>query len=117
MIGTVYNASIISEFSKIEIGEIREGTSITDFNSTYWFYNWSGDFKKFDMQAEYSKVNMFKPNKSIGSPNNYRLLPLGTIRYTILETVLLLKFNPIEIMKKPRCLAWATKPFLQIKYT
>ncbi len=77
LIGTVYNASIISEFSKLEIGEIRGGASVTDFNSTYWFYNWSGDFKKFEMQAEYSKVHLFQPNKSIGSPNNYMLTTFG----------------------------------------
>lgn len=53
--------NINSEFSKIEIGEIGEATKITDFNSEYWFYNWTNDFKRFNLYAEYSKVHLFYP--------------------------------------------------------
>ncbi len=61
LIGSVQNAKIGSEFSKIEIGEIAKGTSITDFKSEYWFYNFSNDFKRFDLYSEYSKVHFFYP--------------------------------------------------------
>jgi len=62
LIGSIYNAQITSEFSKIEIGEIAKGVSITDFNSEYWFYNWTPNFNRFNMYSEYSKINLFYPD-------------------------------------------------------
>ena len=61
LIGSVRDVKITSEFSKFEIGEIQEKTIITDFNSEYWFYNWSKDFKRFDLLSEYSKIHFFYP--------------------------------------------------------
>jgi len=60
-IGSVQNTKIKSEFSKVEIGEIDKNTTITDFNSEYWFYNWSTDFERFYLYSEYSKIHFFYP--------------------------------------------------------
>ncbi|MFT4611623.1 MAG: hypothetical protein ACJA1H_002079 [Glaciecola sp.] len=61
LIGSLQNVKITSEFSKIQIGELKEKVSITDFNSEYFFYNWSTDFKRFDLFSEYSKIHLFYP--------------------------------------------------------
>ncbi|MGJ8550845.1 hypothetical protein [Winogradskyella wichelsiae] len=71
-IGSVQNTKITSEFSKVEIGEIRKNTTITDFNSEYYFYNWAKDFKRFNLYSEYSKIHFFYPDldfsfKAIGN--------------------------------------------------
>ena len=60
-IGSTDKVKIDSEFSRIEIGEIGTNTIITDFNSEYWFYNWSESFDRFNLYSEYSKVNLFYP--------------------------------------------------------
>lgn len=60
-IGKMQQVKIDSEFSKIEIGEIAKNTIITDFNSEYWFYNWSKDFERFNLYSEYSKIHFFYP--------------------------------------------------------
>jgi|GEM_PF-3144228 len=61
LIGSLQNVNIASEFSKIQIGELKEKVSITDFNSEYFFYNWDPDFKRFDLFSEYSKIHLFYP--------------------------------------------------------
>jgi hypothetical protein len=61
LIGSLQNAKITSEFSKIQIGELKEKVSITDFNSEYFFYNWDPNFKRFDLFSEYSKIHLFYP--------------------------------------------------------
>ncbi len=61
LIGSLQNVKITSEFSKIQIGELKEKVSITDFNSEYFFYNWNSDFKRFDLFSEYSKIHLFYP--------------------------------------------------------
>ena len=61
LIGSLQNVKINSEFSKIQIGELKEKVSITDFNSEYFFYNWNTDFKRFDLLSEYSKIHLFYP--------------------------------------------------------
>lgn len=61
LIGNVESVTLNSEFSKIEIGEIGKQTKIKDFNSEYWFYNWSQDFQSFDLNSEYSKIHLFYP--------------------------------------------------------
>ena len=50
-----------SEFSKIEIGEIKSNVEITDFTSKFIIHNFSSSFKSFNMNTEYSEVNMFLP--------------------------------------------------------
>ncbi|MEM5566996.1 hypothetical protein WNY78_17885 [Psychroserpens sp. AS72] len=61
LIGSLQDVKITSEFSKIQIGELKEKVSITDFNSEYFFYNWNTDFKRFDLFSEYSKIHLFYP--------------------------------------------------------
>lgn len=61
LIGSINGTRIHSEFSKFEIGEIQGGNIITDFNSEFWFYNWTQNFKRFNMYSEYSKINLFYP--------------------------------------------------------
>ncbi|WP_040282679.1 hypothetical protein [Psychroserpens damuponensis] len=61
LIGSLQNVKITSEFSKIQIGELKEKVSITDFNSEYFFYNWDSNFKRFDLFSEYSKIHLFYP--------------------------------------------------------
>lgn len=60
-IGRIENVRVKSEFSKIEIGEINKGNTITDFNSEYWFYNWSENLERFNLYSEYSKIHFFYP--------------------------------------------------------
>jgi hypothetical protein len=64
LIGSLQNVKITSEFSKIQIGELKEKVSITDFNSEYFFYNWNTNFKRFDLFSEYSKIHLFYPENT-----------------------------------------------------
>ncbi|MEM6514905.1 MAG: hypothetical protein AAF688_01890 [Bacteroidota bacterium] len=61
LVGSIENAKITSEFSKMEVGEIGENVTINDFNSEYWFYNWQKTFERFDLFSEYSKIHFFYP--------------------------------------------------------
>lgn len=70
-IGSLQSVKINSEFSKIEVGEIQKQTIITDFNSEYFFYNWSNNFERFNLYSEYSKIHFFYPTQ------NYSLRVVG----------------------------------------
>ncbi|WP_047547928.1 hypothetical protein [Psychroserpens sp. Hel_I_66] len=72
LIGSLQDVKLISEFSKLELGQINQNVSITDFNSTYFFYNWDSDFKRFDLFSEYSKIHLFYPKD-----NDYSLKVVG----------------------------------------
>ena len=61
LIAGIENATITTEFSKIEFGEIRSKVTLNDFNGDLWFHNFSSDFKRFNLNAEYSKINLFYP--------------------------------------------------------
>lgn len=61
LIGGIKNATINASFSKVEIGEIQENITITDFNSEYYFYNFSDDFKKFKLIGEYTNFHFYHP--------------------------------------------------------
>lgn len=61
LIGSISDVIINSELSKIQIGEIDKNNFITDFNSEYWFYNWSTNFERFDLFSQYSKIHYFYP--------------------------------------------------------
>jgi len=76
-IGSINDIKIISEFSKIEIGEIQEKVAVTDFNSTYWFYNWSENFRRFDLFSEYSKIHYFFPK----SDYSFKAFGNNTVNY------------------------------------
>lgn len=60
-IGSLKNTNISSEFSEIELGEIHQNVTITDFNGEYYFYNWAKDFERFNLYSEYSKIHFFYP--------------------------------------------------------
>lgn len=60
LIGEMENVNIKSNFSKLEIGEIGKSVSVTDFNSEFWFYNFSDNlFKKFYQNSDYSKIHFY----------------------------------------------------------
>jgi hypothetical protein len=77
LIGSIDNISINSELSKLEIGEIESDITITDFNSEYWLYNWSANFKRFDLYSQYSTIHYFYPE------SDYSLKVVGnnTVNY------------------------------------
>lgn len=77
ILGSVEHAIITSEFSNIEVGVIGKDNRIKDFNSTYWFYNFTEDFERFNVFAEYSKLNLFYPE------TDYELSAIGhnTVHY------------------------------------
>lgn len=60
-IGALSKSLLNAEFTKLEIGQIGSGNEIIDFNSKFWFYNFSKDFENFNMNTEYSEINMFYP--------------------------------------------------------
>ncbi|WP_296382032.1 hypothetical protein [Winogradskyella sp.] len=66
LIGQLKNTEIHSEFTKVEIGEIGLGNKIIDFNSEYFFYNWTEGFQRFDLFSEYSKIHFFYPDLNHG---------------------------------------------------
>jgi len=98
LIGSIYNTKITSEFSKIEIGEIQLNSRITDFKSEYWFYNWSADFKRFDLFSEYSKIHYFYPEAdySLKVVGNNTVTYLGKTKVTMQPTKKDEKFNMME---------------------
>ena len=61
IIGALENTQVTSEFTKFEIGEIGNGNKIIDFNSKYYLYNFRNDFGNFNMNTEYSDINLFYP--------------------------------------------------------
>lgn len=61
LIGEISNIDLNSETSKIEIGEVQKNVKIKDFNSELFLYNFSDNFKKFDLISEYTKVHFFHP--------------------------------------------------------
>lgn len=67
LIGEMSNIDLNSETSKIEIGEIQQGVTIKDFNSSYYFQNYSDNFNNLIFNGEYSKVCLF------GKEENYSL--------------------------------------------
>ncbi len=79
-IGRLSNSFINTEFTKVEIGEIGENNKIIDFNSEYFFYNWTEDFNTFNLNSEYSKIHIFKPKTNYGFKvfgNNIKSLTKG----------------------------------------
>ncbi|APZ45774.1 hypothetical protein BW723_05445 [Polaribacter reichenbachii] len=60
MIGATSNSKIVTETSKIQIGEIGKNVSIKDFNSKLYLYNFSENFTKFNLIGDYSELNFYK---------------------------------------------------------
>jgi len=102
LIGSINNTKISSEFSKIEIGEIQLNSTIVDFKSEYWFYNWTADFKRFDLFSEYSKIHYFYPKSdySLKVVGNNTVNYIGETKITMQPVRNGEKFNMME--RKPR---------------
>ena len=100
LIGSMQNVSVSSEFSKIEIGELKEKVAITDFNSEYFFYNWDSNFTRFDLFSEYSKIHLFYPQQTDFSMkvvgNNTKSLYGNKIEINMQPTSKGEKFNMME---------------------
>ena len=60
-IAAVKNLIIDGEFSTTKIGEVGEHVKIVDFNGKYWLHNFANNFKDFQMDTEYSEINIFYP--------------------------------------------------------
>ncbi|WP_458627367.1 hypothetical protein [Winogradskyella sp. PC D3.3] len=60
-IAEVKNLTIDGEFSTTKIGEVGEHVKIVDFNGKFWLHNFSNNFKDFQMDTEYSEINLFYP--------------------------------------------------------
>lgn len=60
-IAEVSNLTIDSEFTTTTLGEIGSNVKIVDFTSKFWIHNFSFDFGDFQMDTEYSEINMFFP--------------------------------------------------------
>ena len=104
LIGSVSSSNITSEFSEIQIGEIQENVSITDFTSSYWFYNWSDRFTRFDLFSEYSKIHFFYPVKDhslkVFGNNTKNILDNGAFEINMQPTSSGEKFNMMH--RKPK---------------
>lgn len=100
LIGSLQNVNIVSEFSKIQIGELKEKVSITDFNSEYFFYNWDANFKRFDLFSEYSKIHLFYPEDNDFSlkvmGNNTKSMYGSKIEVNMQPTSKGVKYNMME---------------------
>lgn len=59
LIGELKDVKLNSEFSLIEIGQIKNNVEITDFTSKYLIHNFSNNFKELIMNTEYSEMNFF----------------------------------------------------------
>jgi len=77
LIGSVTEVNFNSELSKIQIGEIQKNVTITDFNSEYWFYNWSTNFERFDLFSQYSKIHYFYPE----TDHSLKVVGNNTVNY------------------------------------
>ncbi|MDT7831320.1 hypothetical protein RQM59_02955 [Flavobacteriaceae bacterium S356] len=70
-IGSISNAKIGAETSKIQIGEIGENVEFNDFNSNIYFYNFSNQFNQFKYTGDYSKLFFYNVKASNYSMNVY----------------------------------------------
>ncbi len=68
-IGSISNAKIGAETSKIQIGEIGENVEVNDFNSNIYFYNFSNQFNQFKYTGDYSKLYFYNVKVSNYSMN------------------------------------------------
>ncbi|SHG46193.1 hypothetical protein [Winogradskyella jejuensis] len=93
-IASISQTEIKSEFSKIKIGEIGKLTKITDFNSEYWFYNWSTNFERFNLFSEYSKIHLFYPKA------NHSMKVIGNNTKNIIGQNFVANLQPTKTGKK-----------------
>lgn len=70
-IGSISNAKIGAETSKIRIGEIGKNVELNDYNSKIYFYNFSNQFDQFKYTGDYSKLFFYNVKASNYSMNVY----------------------------------------------
>jgi len=63
-IGSISNAKIGAETSKIQIGEIGKNVECSDYNSKIYFYNFSNQFNQFKYTGDYSKLFFYNVKAS-----------------------------------------------------
>lgn len=58
-IGSISEAKLKTETSKIQIGEVNRNVEFKDFNSKLHFYNFDTNFVKLDFVGDYSELNFY----------------------------------------------------------
>lgn len=61
LIADVEGIKMETEGSKIQLGYIKKGVTIKDFNSEIKLYNFNDFFETFSLTGEYSKIYFFEP--------------------------------------------------------
>ncbi|MEP0211750.1 MAG: hypothetical protein ABJD66_00935 [Cellulophaga sp.] len=72
LIGSIAEATIISEFSNLEIGELQKGNTIKDFSSEFKFYHISPNNNSFNLDSDYSKLNIYGKNENNNLINAFK---------------------------------------------
>ena len=83
LIGELKDVKLNSEFSRLEIGQVKNNVEITDFTSKCLIYNFSKDFEELNMNTEYSEVNLFLPKNGA-----YQLMTFGNYTKHFVENEL-----------------------------
>ncbi len=65
IIGSISNAKITTEISKVQIGEIGKGVDLNDFNSKLYFYNFDKNFSLFKLTGDYSKLHFYDKKNTV----------------------------------------------------
>ncbi|MFY0628809.1 MAG: hypothetical protein JXR05_00430 [Flavobacteriaceae bacterium] len=85
LIGSVSNAKIDTETSKIQIGEIGKNVVFNDFNSKAYLHNFSNNFNEFKYKGAYSKLffyNVETSNYSMDVYGKNTVLSMNNIKTT-----------------------------------
>lgn len=74
-IGSLTNVNLDTEFSNLEIGEIKKNNHFKGFKNEIIFHNFSDNFDEFNFTSEYSKLHYFKTdNNFLLSANGYNTM-------------------------------------------
>lgn len=69
VIGTISNAKVTAETSKIQVGEVGSNVMFDDFNSKLYLYNIGKNFSALNVKGDYSELNLYKVKKGNYSMN------------------------------------------------
>ena len=75
----IADSNVITENSKLIIGEITKYTDVKDYNSDFIFFNFGNSFKNFTLKGEYSKIDFYPPK------NDYSLKAYGNSSSFIID--------------------------------
>ncbi|OSY88989.1 hypothetical protein WH52_04830 [Tenacibaculum holothuriorum] len=70
-IGILSNSNLITENTRLNIGEITKFSDIKDYNSKFIFNNFGSNFDTFNFKGEYSNLKIYPPK------NDYTLKAYG----------------------------------------